>query len=1490
MTDSMKFGPEWLRNLSADSCNNGGGGGGTTSLTTPRYQLAEHRYGREEMLILFDRNCKPPESLTNFSTLYIEKTQLPLALIQMTEDETRMWNGGITNVGGQGRGGSVDRGGRVKSSRGSLYSSHYSRGVGFDDSGDGRRIDSMPFPGRNRPFDRSQSERGWSERNGASDPGEWNGSTSPRKELSRGPGGSSVVEGNWRRHRGAGTEDDDGWRKWGRSSWREGGSMDRDRLDRNEGDGEEGVTKGGRFEHRGNHRTSHDLSHHPPSRTARTWESNHHDINHDNLPEWATENPSESGGSFDASGAFHGGIYSDDDEDGVISAGGSQESRTRRVSEGSAGSTTKPSGKHLSYSSSQGQPLNRGPPSSTISTINKDRQKSLHPLDAKDKAVEKERRSNSPSSTKPPITSITSITPITPITLTDSAVTKTFTSASSSISTSASPSASALALASSSASASTSTSASALTLTSATAPTSASSSESVQKRSNATAKAKATTTATATEEAEIGKPMSVDCSGNNKNKSPSKTQTREETKVQTEIKVDHQISVAKRQQQIPLQTEPQKGIVVHGTGTEETRQKGDDDLDRMKEEADALVAKLMADEESHREKTTASVPPSIGNQPSTVPSTNGQEKWFYRDPQGEVQGPFLASEMAEWCKAGYFNAGLMVRRTCDERYTTLGELMKICGRIPFTPGPTIPPLKLTDQGIPAVPNTVPAGLPTLPKTGIEDPLLLLQYQHMRLLQNQQLLLRQMRTSAIAKLSQSEQWATLSPVEQNQLIYQCVIQDSEISEVPTISTPPFVPHLPSQTSNPVMQLFSQMQQAKLQPDTTHLTSNPHSTTAAHPPSVDPIQQLIQQMGGMQNIPGMQQTSISSTTPATQQDNPIKSLLRQLNVNANGHPQTTHMDTVWPQPPPQITPQFNAQNWIGQVGPIPAVPPGQMPTSLWDLHTKEIKTEQQILEEQNLRLQEDRKKEELRKQEELQRQAEEEVEKKKKEEQVRQAEEAKRKDEERKRKEEEKKRKDEEKRKQEEERKKKEEKKRKEEEKKREEKKRKEEEKKREEKRKQEEQNLKKKQEEEKRKKDEIKKKEEEKQKKEDEKKKKLEEEQRKQEEDRMRKEASARKQAEAEEQARRAEQRRREAEALRKLQERSKAPWAQAPRAPPPPTPINSFAEIQRLEREKKVEEQRLQQMMQQQLAQQKAMEAAQEASAADSSKRLQFKWAEKATASTKPLQVKSLAQIQQEEQERIAKQQERERQEKAGQKESTNVLQTAGIWGTASQCLNWANASASSGSQAWSNNTGGTSGFWDDPAPTKATAIAKQPAKQSATVKLPSSNQTLQTNKPNKSKNKREEELVKKLFEQNTAKVDDFTQWCNKALSGLQVSVDIPTFVGFLRDIESAYDVKEYVRDYLGDNKQSSEFAKQFLDKRSKWRSAQRPQAQADDLCKPAPAINPNAPTEFQEAKGKSKKPKKGKMYRVDNKILGFSVTAAPDRINVGARDYGEGV
>jgi PERQ amino acid-rich with GYF domain-containing protein len=81
-----------LRNLSQPS--DGGIGGnmsgvqmGTMS-TGPRYLLAEHRYGREEMLALFNSTSRTLDALHAFPMLVVEKPQPPLALIPMTEDET----------------------------------------------------------------------------------------------------------------------------------------------------------------------------------------------------------------------------------------------------------------------------------------------------------------------------------------------------------------------------------------------------------------------------------------------------------------------------------------------------------------------------------------------------------------------------------------------------------------------------------------------------------------------------------------------------------------------------------------------------------------------------------------------------------------------------------------------------------------------------------------------------------------------------------------------------------------------------------------------------------------------------------------------------------------------------------------------------------------------------------------------------------------------------------------------------------------------------------------------------------------------------------------------------------------------------------------------------------------------------------------------------------------------------------------------------------
>jgi len=78
--------------------------------------------------------------------------------------------------------------------------------------------------------------------------------------------------------------------------------------------------------------------------------------------------------------------------------------------------------------------------------------------------------------------------------------------------------------------------------------------------------------------------------------------------------------------------------------------------------------------------------------------------------------------------------------------------------------------------------------------------------------------------------------------------------------------------------------------------------------------------------------------------------------------------------------------------------------------------------------------------------------------------------------------------------------------------------------------------------------------------------------------------------------------------------------------------------------------------------------------------------------------------------------------------------------------------------------------------------------------------------------------------------------------------VSVPTFVGFLKDIESPYDINDYVRSYLGSGQDAREFAKNFVERRSKWRNAQKKAVAEDDMCKPAAAVNPND-NDFLEVK-----------------------------------------
>lgn len=72
------------------------------------------------------------------------------------------------------------------------------------------------------------------------------------------------------------------------------------------------------------------------------------------------------------------------------------------------------------------------------------------------------------------------------------------------------------------------------------------------------------------------------------------------------------------------------------------------------------------------------------------------ERWFYLDPQNQIQGSFSSEQMAGWLTAGYFSMSLMVKRGCDEKFVPLGVLTQNLGRMPFS---SSPPKNLPSQPV-----------------------------------------------------------------------------------------------------------------------------------------------------------------------------------------------------------------------------------------------------------------------------------------------------------------------------------------------------------------------------------------------------------------------------------------------------------------------------------------------------------------------------------------------------------------------------------------------------------------------------------------------------------------------------------------------------------------------------------------------------------------------------------------------------------------------
>ena len=74
------------------------------------------------------------------------------------------------------------------------------------------------------------------------------------------------------------------------------------------------------------------------------------------------------------------------------------------------------------------------------------------------------------------------------------------------------------------------------------------------------------------------------------------------------------------------------------------------------------------------------------------------KQWFYKDPQNTVQGPFSAADMERWFSAGYFTILLPVKRLGEAQFSTIQQLTKELGRLPFrADAPSLPPTPVQKQ-------------------------------------------------------------------------------------------------------------------------------------------------------------------------------------------------------------------------------------------------------------------------------------------------------------------------------------------------------------------------------------------------------------------------------------------------------------------------------------------------------------------------------------------------------------------------------------------------------------------------------------------------------------------------------------------------------------------------------------------------------------------------------------------------------------------------
>ncbi|XP_054062648.1 GRB10-interacting GYF protein 2 isoform X13 [Rissa tridactyla] len=658
-TQTLNFGPEWLRALSS--------GGSVTSPplspALPKYKLADYRYGREEMLALFLKDNKIPSDLLDkeFLPILQEEPLPPLALVPFTEEEQRNFSmsvnsaavlrltgrGGGTVVGApRGRSSSRGRG------RGRGESGFYQRSFDEVEGGFGR--------GGGREMHRSQS---WEERGdrrfekpGRKDPVRPNfeeggtATTGRKHEFIR-----SESE-NWRifREEQNGEDDDGGWRL-------AGSRRDGERWRPHSPDGPRSAGWREHMERR--RRFEFDFRERDDERGYRRVRcgSGSMDDDRDSLPEWCLEDAEEEMGTFDSSGAF---LSLKKVQKEPIPE--EQEMDFRPVEEGeersdSEGSHNEEAKDHEKTTKKEGEKTDRvaAEPCNVTEAVEEAVQTSSPAA-----------RSDTPPKSQPP----------------DPLQTSLFERKEESV------------------------------------PERTEKTEDKENRTENTPPAKMSNRGE--DLASVAQPLpqiSAD-TASPAHLSPPVSNS----------------NPALRPVQTPVTAAP-------GMGNIPTDPDDEEGLKHLEQQAEKMVAYLQ-DSALDDERLAAKIQEHRAKGSSMPLFHEAMQKWYYKDPQGEIQGPFSNQEMAEWFQAGYFTMSLLVKRACDETFQPLGDIMKMWGRVPFTPGPApLPHLGELDQE----------------RLTRQQELALIQMQH---LQYQHLLIQQQYAQVLAQ----QQKAALSSQQQQQL--------------------------------------------------------------------------------------------------------------------------------------------------------------------------------------------------------------------------------------------------------------------------------------------------------------------------------------------------------------------------------------------------------------------------------------------------------------------------------------------------------------------------------------------------------------------------------------------------------------------------------------------------------------------------------------------------------------------------------------------------